>query len=97
MNVHFVYIIHSGSLDKYYVGETSDIQRRLVWHNSHLFENSYTKTASDRELFFLLECPNIKTARAIEKHIKSMKSRKYYQNLVQYAEISEKLIEKYSN
>ncbi|MBN8860298.1 MAG: GIY-YIG nuclease family protein [Sphingobacteriales bacterium] len=31
--MYFVYILYSSSLDKYYVGSTEDVTRRLVEHN----------------------------------------------------------------
>ncbi|KAA3649517.1 MAG: hypothetical protein DWP98_07110 [Bacteroidetes bacterium] len=33
---HFVYIIYSESIDKYYVGKTKSVQNRLKFHNSKL-------------------------------------------------------------
>ncbi|MGB6084320.1 GIY-YIG nuclease family protein [Moheibacter sp.] len=31
--MHWVYIIYSTELDTYYIGETSDLDRRIEWHN----------------------------------------------------------------
>jgi len=31
--MHFVYIIYSKKIDKYYVGETPDVANRLLQHN----------------------------------------------------------------
>ncbi|MCB0550756.1 MAG: GIY-YIG nuclease family protein [Phaeodactylibacter sp.] len=39
--MHYVYILYSPSADKFYVGQTPDIQTRLLFHN-HLSENSFT-------------------------------------------------------
>ena len=93
--MHFVYIIYSPKLDKFYVGETSDLGRRLAWHNSGEFTGSYSKIASDWELFWSIQCNNILTGRKIETHIKKMKSRVYYRNLKQRPEISLRLLELY--
>ena len=49
----------------------------------------------DWVLVFKILCVNKKQAMLIEKHIKSMKSRKYIENLIKYPEISQKLLEKY--
>lgn len=94
--MHFVYIIHSPSKETYYIGETSDIQIRIQWHNSGQFKNSHTKIANDWILFYSIACINIEQARKIEKHIKSMKSKTYLLNLKKYPEITEKLLLKYS-
>jgi putative endonuclease len=41
----YIYIIYSSKLDRYYVGYTSDIEARLVQHNSGI--SSYTSKAND--------------------------------------------------
>ncbi len=93
--MHFVYIIYSQSADKYYIGETNELLVRVNLHNSKQFHNSYTTFADDWELFWSLQCNNLSQARKIEKHIKSMKSRRYIENLKIYPEMSDRLLEKY--
>ena len=73
---HFVYILFSETANKYYIGETNNLERRLEEHLSHFFENSFTKIAEDWELFLKIECKDIFEARKIERHIKKMKSKK---------------------
>jgi putative endonuclease len=94
--MYFVYILYSKTIDKFYVGETVDLAARLDLHNNGEFDLSYTKQARDWMLYFKLECPDRTVARRIELHIKKMKSRKYYENLLKYPEISKKLIKSYS-
>ena len=91
---HFVYILFSETDNKYYIGETNNLERRLEEHLSHFFENSFTKIAEDWELFLKIECKDIFEARKIERHIKKMKSKKYLENLKKYPEIIKKLKEK---
>ncbi len=93
--MHYVYIIYSESTDKFYVGQTENIERRIYWHNTSEFQNSYTIRAIDWKLFYSITCKDKKQALKIEKHIKSMKSRKYYMNLKKYPEISQKLLSRY--
>jgi len=93
--MHFVYIIYSQSTDKYYIGETNDLFTRVNWHNSKQFQDAYTVIADDWEIFWSLQCYNISQARKIEKHIKSMKSRKYIENLIKYPEMSGKLLQRF--
>jgi putative endonuclease len=95
--MHSVYIIYSPQLDKYYVGETSDLDRRLTWHNSGEFKGCYSSVVSDWIYFWSLECDNTTVARKIETHIKKMKSRAYYQNLKKYPEIEQGLLEKFKD
>ena len=93
--MHFVYILYSKSNNKYYIGETEDVSLRLIWHNTKHFQSSYTSNVSDWELYFTIECTDRSQARKIEKHIKSMKSKVYIENLKKHNQISEKLLEKY--
>jgi putative endonuclease len=92
----FVYIIYSRVADKFYIGQTSDIAKRLADHNVGIYNDAFTKRASDWKLFFSIKCDSIKQAILIEKHIKRMKSRKYIENLLQFPEIAEKLKRTYS-
>jgi putative endonuclease len=91
----FVYIIYSQNVDVFYVGSCSNVDDRLEQHNMHLFSDSFTRIANDWQLFWSAEVHSHELALKIEKHIKNMKSRKYYSNIKSYPEILEKLIEKY--
>ena len=88
---HYVYIIYSEKLNRFYIGETDNFLRRLDEHNVGFFINSYTSKTSDWKLFFLISCENRIQARKVENHIKKMKSRKYIKDLKKYPDISEKL------
>jgi putative endonuclease len=94
--MHYVYIIYSKDKDTFYIGETSDIENRIKWHNTAEFDNAYTKISDDWEVVYSIPCNNISQARKIEQHIKSMKSKKYIHSLITYPEISQKLIQKYT-
>ena len=92
--MHFVYILYSISADKYYVGETKDLNERLFLHRLKTFKKSSTKIADDWEIYWSYDCGSLLIARRAEKYIKQMKSRKYYQDLKQYPDIISKLIVK---
>jgi putative endonuclease len=93
--MHFVYILYSISADKYNVGETKDLSQRLFLHSSKTFKKSATKIADEWEIYWSYYCGSLLVARRVEKHIKQMKSRKYYQDLKQYPDIINKLIAKF--
>lgn len=94
--MHFIYILYSKKLKKYYIGETYNVELRLDQHNQGFYkENSYTKKGEPWELVFQLQCNTKKQAQKIERHIKKMKSKKYIQNFIQYKEIQKKLLLKY--
>lgn len=94
--MHFIYILYSKKLNKHYVGETYDVALRLDQHNQGFYDkNNFTKKGQPWELVFQLRCSSKTQAKAIETHIKKMKSKKYLQNFIQYKEIQEKLLSKY--
>ena len=91
-----VYILYSESINKFYIGYTTEtVEKRLEKHNSGFYENKYTARGKPWQIFFELKCESAKQAMAIEKHIKQMKSSKYIKNLKQYPEMAIKLLEKY--
>jgi len=89
------YILYSPSLNKYYIGETENLEERIRLHNTGFFKNSYTSKVSDWELFLAIPCHDRTHARRIEKYIKDMKSRKYIENLKNNREFLRRLKEKY--
>jgi putative endonuclease len=88
---HFIYILYSPSTSGYYIGETAFPDERLNGHNEGKYDRSYSKRATDWEIYLLIKCDERKQALKIEKKIKSMKSTQYIKNLKQYPEIIEKL------
>ena len=93
--MHYIYIIYSTAKNAFYIGETMDIRNRIEEHNSNIHNLSFTRRANDWQLFFFIECESKSQAQKIERHIKKMKSRKYYHNLKKYPNISSTLLEKY--
>lgn len=93
----FCYILYSPSLDKYYIGSTSEaIESRLDKHLSKFYgTNHFTATVSDWDIHHRILCTSGKQARRIENHIKRMKSKQYIQNLKKYPEMTVKLLSKY--
>ena len=82
-------------MDAFYIGQTLNVYQRIEEHNSKFYQNSSTAKAKDWELYFSIECISRHQAILIERHIKSMRNRKYYESLKNYPEISEKLKQKY--
>lgn len=54
--MHFLYILRSKTCNKYYVGETHNIQERISKHNQHEYANSFSKIADDWTLVLSFEC-----------------------------------------
>ena len=77
---HFVYILKSKSADKYYIGSSSDPERRLYFHNT--IEKGFTSRYRPWELVYTKEYPNKKEAQAAERKIKAWKSKKKIVRLI---------------
>jgi putative endonuclease len=89
----FCYILYSKSINRYYIGHTSDIEKRLKLHNSGYFGGkSYTYKASDWDIFLIIPCDTMEQAVFIESKIKKMKSRKYIENLKKYPEMIDRIL-----
>ena len=84
-------------MDAFYVGQTIDLQKRIEEHNSKFYDNTFTAKTNDWVLYHSIECKSRKQAILIESHIKSMKSRKYYESLKTYPDISIHLKTKYND
>ncbi len=72
--MHYVYILYSKFADRFYIGESANVELRLDYHRRG--EERYTGRASDWELVFKKVVPDRERARSIEHNIKSSKSRK---------------------
>ena len=91
---HTVYILFSEKLNKNYIGYTTDLNQRLIFHINAKKEK-FTYNAEDWKLIFSLKCNSKEQGLLIEKHIKKMKSKIYIQNLIKYPEMSLKLLDRY--
>ncbi|ADY53077.1 Excinuclease ABC C subunit domain protein [Pseudopedobacter saltans DSM 12145] len=80
MSVYIVYILYSSSLDKYYVGYTSDLEDRIRKHNSN--HRGFTgKGNHDWELKWQ-EYELKRDAMKREKQPKNWKSRQLLEQLI---------------
>ncbi len=75
----YVYILKDNT-DKFYIGSTTDIDRRLKQHNS-----GHTKTTNrmgDLHLILIQKYDTLATARRIERKIKKLKRKDYIEKMV---------------
>jgi putative endonuclease len=77
---YHVYILYSQSIDKYYIGHTDNLDRRLNEHNTG--QTRYSQTGKPWILKYSEEFPDRSTAMKREKEIKMKKSRKYIEYLI---------------
>jgi putative endonuclease len=80
--MHYVYILYSPSLDKYYVGETEDIELRIKQHTTNFYKNSFTSKSSDWILKIAIEVKSKSVAIQIEKHIKRKGNREFKEKTI---------------
>ncbi|MFA6251771.1 MAG: GIY-YIG nuclease family protein [Candidatus Paceibacterota bacterium] len=71
----FVYILKSINHEKFYVGSTTDIDRRIFEHNSG--STTYTKRYMPWKVIYTEKYVNLSEARKREKYLKSSAGRKF--------------------
>ena len=78
----YLYILYSPSSDKYYVGYSNDVERRINEHNNSE-RTTYTSKHRPWLLVAIYSCGNFESdAVKIESFIKKQKSRKLVEQLV---------------
>ncbi len=80
----FVYILKTES-GKYYIGSTTDVERRLKQHqNGHTHS---TKRLGEVSLIFSQEYPTLNDARYVELKLKKLKRRDYIEKIIREGKI----------
>ena len=80
-----VYILHSKSSGKHYIGHTTEpIEERLRKHNSH--HDGFTGKFNDWQLVYTERMSSKELAYAREREIKGWKSRKMVERLIARSE-----------
>jgi len=76
----FVYILRSKSKDRYYIGQSDNMESRMEFHNTG--KSRYTSIANDWSIVYTEEYATRREARKRENEIKRKKSRIYVEWLV---------------
>ena len=79
-NVYFVYIIQSEKDQSYYVGQTEDVEKRVIRHNAG--REKYTGSRIPWKLAHVESFQTRIEAIRREREIKRMKSREYIARLI---------------
>jgi len=83
--MYYLYILYSENSDKYYVGQTNNISRRLFEHNNSR-RNSYTSKHRPWKIVATFELGNDRGyARKVEFKVKGLKSRDIIFDLVKHS------------
>ena len=81
--MYYIYILYSKTIDRYYVGHTNDVKRRLEEHNNPSRRNKFTAQTSDWILVLEILAGDTRSkAVKFERYIKKKKSRKYIEDLI---------------
>jgi putative endonuclease len=78
MIMFYVYILFSESLQKYYVGFTSNIENRLEHHNSR--QNKWSKKGVPWEMVHFIAIEGRANAMNLERKIKNMGAKRFLEN-----------------
>jgi putative endonuclease len=79
---YYVYILKSKKTGKYYIGQTQDIEKRIIYHNSGY--NKSTKPGRPLELVYKKEFNTRSEFVKYESKLKRMKSHSFIENLLQH-------------
>ena len=78
--MYFVYVLQSLVNFRYYVGQTNNLERRLLEHNSGF--SKYTSFTRPFELVYFEKYETLTEARKREKQIKSYKGGRAFKMLI---------------
>ncbi len=78
--MYWIYIIKSNSANRYYIGQTSNLENRIFHHNSG--SEKYTKIATDWHLVFSKEYKTRTEVQKVENFIKKQKSRIFIEKVI---------------
>ena len=93
---HLVYILHSETLDKYYVGRTENIELRLQYHNDPIESRKFTARGVPWVLKCSMVCSSKEHSVRLEDFIKKLKSRSFIERIINDLDIQKELIKKTS-
>jgi putative endonuclease len=82
--MYYTYILYSEDHDKFYIGFTHDLEKRLIAHN-HPQSKGYTKKFRPWNLVFSQAFETKQEAMDFEKYLKSLKSKKALVELISNA------------
>ncbi|NNC70382.1 MAG: GIY-YIG nuclease family protein [Flavobacteriaceae bacterium] len=92
--MHYLYIIFSKQLNRFYIGESKNPELRLELHNTRHFKANFTKAASDWKLTLTFECKSKEDDLYLEKFTKKMKSRKFIEKIIENQTILKDILSK---
>jgi len=66
----YVYVLYSADFDKYYIGQTKDVSKRIILHNRGL--DTFTRKYLPWKLIFSITQPSRSQALQLERKLKNL-------------------------
>ena len=76
--IYYVYVLYSETIDKYYVGHTDNLEKRISQHNER--KGRYTSGKGVWRLVYFEEFETRSLAMEREKYFKTGKGREYWRS-----------------
>ena len=80
--MYHVYVIYNKTSNKYYIGQTDDIKRRLIKHNNHTFKSYTSRFPGEWELIHEELVTTRSEALKREKGLKSGRGREFIKTII---------------
>lgn len=81
----YPYILQNEIVDKFYIGSTNNLGRRLSEYNSKRWKNRFTYNYGNWRLIYKEEYPILSEARKRERQIKKWKNKERIKQLINRA------------
>ncbi len=78
----FVYALYNAEKNKIYVGQTKNLEKRLVEHNQKRGNHFTARIAGEWIIIYKEEVTDLKTALTREKQLKSYRGREYIKQYI---------------
>ena len=75
--MYIVYAIYNKTVNKFYIGQTMDIQERLQQHNDHIFKGYTARFEGEWKLIYTESVATRSEALKREKQLKSYQGREF--------------------
>ena len=92
---YYVYILHSSKLNRFYIGTTDNVDKRVEEHNTSKYMDAFTTKGIPWNLYLCIVCNSSEQAYQIERFIKNMKSSDFIKRLKENSKISDDLLKRF--
>ena len=86
---YFVYSIYNVDNDKIYIGQTNDLENRLLMHNNKIFKGYTSRFSGKWKLFYKETTPDRLSALKREKQLKSYRGRMFLKGII-YSRVAQR-------